>query len=586
MSYVPRTYEQTVRDLLTTLTGGTVRESLPVPAGHLAGPLVLGKLRDRPVARVSYLEGRISVGTGETAHDVPYRFTAADFELVSSGGDSTLDAIRFREGGRQPVPGSTLVVNYYPLQTEPVPLTDLNVGSVTRTLLETFARELALAYLYLEQVYRSAFLDTAEGTHLDRVVALVGLRRLAAGHPVARVRFSRQAGMPGQITIPAGTPLTDAAGHRYLTLAPITLEPNEQTREVQAAGETSGTAAVEAGQLNRLEVLIAGISTVANPQPARQLDAPETDEALRVRARSALHVALRGTVDALRSGVRSIPGVKDVTVIEATAASEAAQTLVPGEIQLQVAYADENPEVRAAVQRTVDELRPAGIRVLMGETARLRLSVRVRLTLAGVSLPAAELAALTQGVEGRLADYLGSIAPGGSARRAKLLSLALQDDRIVDATVTLLPEGAPEGEELALTGGQVPELVRPFNFPAPTFEQQPGAEAAVTSTAGVSLPLHLVPGVTQAEAQAAIDLAVEAYLATRGPEAPLSVDGLVAAVRDDTRYALARAEVLVTVETHDGRFQQLTDGVGQYAPAAHETLLRGAVDLAVREGMV
>jgi uncharacterized phage protein gp47/JayE len=579
MSYVPRTYEDAVRDLLTTLTGGTVRETIAVPQGD--GPLTLEKLRHRPVTRISHLQGQIAVGTGEDVREIPYRFTAADFELVSSAGDGQKDAIRFREGGRRPVPGSTLVVNYYPVQTDPVPLTDLNVGSVTRTLVESFAREMALAYLHLEQVYESAFLDTAEGSSLDRVVALVGLRRLAAGHPVVRVLFSRQAGMPGRITVPAGTPLTDADGNRYLTLTALTMEPNEMSGEVLAGGETSGTAPVEQGALDRLEVLIAGISSVANPQPARQLGAPETDEALRLRARNALHGVVRGTVDALRFGLLSIPGVKDAAIVEAPNG-------VPGEIQIQVAYGDDSPEVRAAVARAIDELRPAGIRVLSAEAARLRLNVRADLTLAvpAGSLSAPEIASLTHGVEERLAAYLSGISPGGTVRRAKLLALVLQDERIADASVSLLPQGAPAAEELSLDSGQVLELIRPFTFAPPTYEGQPGAAPAVTSTASLSLPIRLVAGVTQAEAQDAINRALDGFLATRGPEAPVTVDRLVAHIRDDTRYAVVRQDVLLTMETYDRRFRQLTDGVGEYLVAANEKLTKGAVDLEVREGMV
>jgi hypothetical protein len=89
---------------------------------------------------VSSLDG--SVGTAEKP--VPYRFTAADFELISTAGDANLDAIRFRDGGRRPIPNSDLTVNYYPVQTPPVPVNDLNVGSVVRTLLETVAVEMAV----------------------------------------------------------------------------------------------------------------------------------------------------------------------------------------------------------------------------------------------------------------------------------------------------------------------------------------------------------------------------------------------------------------------------------------------------------
>ena len=244
-TFTPRSYEEIVRDLLTTLTGGTVGESVTVPPGE--GPIGLVKLRDRPVRRVSHLQGRTVVGRGANAKEIPYRFTSADFELVASTpGSDELDAIRFRDDGRRPVLGSTLTVNYYPVRADPVPLTDLNVGSVTRTLLETVGRELALVHQQLQHVYDSAFLETAEGSSLDKVVALVGVVRLPVGHPVARIRSPAAQGTPGQITVPAGTAVTDAAGNRYLTVETVTLEPGESSRDVLARAESPATTPVGA----------------------------------------------------------------------------------------------------------------------------------------------------------------------------------------------------------------------------------------------------------------------------------------------------------------------------------------------------
>jgi len=155
VTYVPRLYDEIVRDQLTTLTGGTVREELVMPA---TGDLP--KLRNRPVRRVSHLDGQVA---GKDGKPLAYTFGTADFVLVSSNNDGNLDLIRFRDGGRRPIAGSTLVVNYYPIQTPPVPLTDLNVGSVVRTLVESVARELAQTYQQLQKVYDSAYLDTAQG---------------------------------------------------------------------------------------------------------------------------------------------------------------------------------------------------------------------------------------------------------------------------------------------------------------------------------------------------------------------------------------------------------------------------------------
>ena len=266
MTFQARTYDEIVRDMLTTLTGGTVRETIVVPPGTPLMP----KLHNHPVRRISNVEGEIEVTVtvpekGNPAKKKseqqrrPVRFGAADFELVATTGDENdKDAIRFREKGRKPVAGSTLVVNYYPVQTDPVPLTDVNIGSVIRTVLETIGVEMALTYQQLEHVYKSAFLETAESDALDRVVALVGVQRTPGGRPVAKLRFTRRPGTQGEVFIATGTPVTDVKGNRYVTIAPATMDPGESTREVTAFGDSAGTPEVEKDQLRFLEPVFIG----------------------------------------------------------------------------------------------------------------------------------------------------------------------------------------------------------------------------------------------------------------------------------------------------------------------------------------
>jgi uncharacterized phage protein gp47/JayE len=571
MSYVPRRYDEIVRDLLTTLTGGTVAESLLAPAADVA--LVPAKLRDRPVRRVSHLEG--FVGTPD--NPVRFRFTAADFELVATSGDETQkDALRFRDGGRRPIPGTVLTVNYYPVATRPVPLNDLNTGSVVRTLLETIAFEQAMTYQHLEQVYRSAFLSTAEGRALDKVVALVGLRRLPAGHPVATLRFTRSSAGAGRIVVPAGTAVTDDDGNRYLTTEELVLEPGEASRDVLAAGDAPGTAEAAAGALDRQEVVIAGIDHVSNPSASRRLGQAETDDELRRRSRGAFQGAVRGTLDALRFHLLSLEEVKDVAIVEEPNG-------VPGEVRVDVAFFTETDEARARVAERIRQVKPAGIRVLSGAAARRRVHVRVALTLAGSGLAGPDLAALRSAVEGKIVATLNAVPPGGTVRRAPLVSAVMQDPRLVDARIFLAAEGGEEAETMQLAAGEVLAVVTPLQF------DPPQAETAATTQRDVQvsalLVLHLAAGTTQAQAQQAIANGMASHLATRAADAPLSFDSLAAALRDDSRYALVRDACTVTVEIGD-RFFQLSDGVGSYAPAPSEALRVQALDIQVREGGV
>jgi uncharacterized phage protein gp47/JayE len=574
VSFVPRDYQQIVRDLLTVLTAGTVGESLPVPAGGgLLKPL---KLRDRPVRRVSHLEGTITIGTGAAARDVPYRFTPTDFELVSSEGDGQPDAIAFRRGGKRPKPATELTVNYYPVEVRPAPLTDLNVGSVVRTLLESVSAELALAHLSLGRVYDSAFLDTAEGSSLEKVVALVGITRLAAGHPVVKMRFTRLPASAGRITVEAGTAVVDSAGSRYLTSAAFTLEPGEATRDVLAVGETAGTKVVAEGKLDRLEVLIAGISQVANLEPARQLTAGETDEELRRRARGALQGRVRGTGDALRFSLLSVPGVTAAKIVEAPNG-------VPGEIRIDVAYASDDAQARAEVARVIRAVKPAGVRVVAREATRTRLFVAVTLTLSGVGASGAELDDIEAGVESRLTTFLTTLAPGATARRSRISALVLADPRIVDATATLEREGQTPVDELTLGDAEVLDVVPGFTFAPPASETPGGDAAPTTATVSALLPIHLVGTATATQTTSAIQTALASHLASRAATQPLTFDGLAAAVRDDGRFALVRGEASVTIENGD-QFIELRDGVGSYAPPVNQTLVKGQIDVDIREG--
>ncbi|MCA9482493.1 MAG: baseplate J/gp47 family protein [Nitrospina sp.] len=577
MNFKPRDYPAIVRDLLTSLTKGTVRETVTVPG--VEGPIILKELANRPLRRVSHLQGKVSSGDENDTEGRDFRFTSADFELISSTGGEEFDAIRFREGGNRPLPGSELSVNYFPVNIDPMPVTDLNVGSVVRTILESLAVELTLEEQLLERVYKSAFLETAENQSLDKVVALVGVKRIPSGVPTAKIRFVRATGTVGRITIPVGTRMSDVEGKNlYQTVAPLILEPGESSREINAVGINSKTEAVPAGALTRLEMMIAGVGSVTNPTEAWTRSDPETDESLRRRARGALHKAIRGTLDALKFGILSIEGVQDVALQEFPNG-------VPGEVKIDVVYEQNaDPALQDQVQRRIDELRPAGIRVLLGQAAKTKVTVQVEITLAGTGVPDADLEPLKKDVEARLAEFLGKLSPGGVARQAQMVATVMSDSRIVDAKIELSADGGPQVDKLELATGHAIDLTRPFSFLQVKTEDTGGSALATTAEVDLTLPVHLEPGVTQSELEQTIRLAAQAHMNSLVTSAtPYSIDSLAAAIRDDTRFTLIRAEALSIVESQ-GRFIQLADQLGEYTPQPNETLHLRDVILDVREG--
>ena len=82
----------------------------------------------------------------------------------------------------------------------PQEITDINPGSVVRTLSESVALEIDYLYAQLNQVYESGFIDTSTGKSLDLVVSMLGINRKEAGFATGEVTFGRKT-EPGEVEV-------------------------------------------------------------------------------------------------------------------------------------------------------------------------------------------------------------------------------------------------------------------------------------------------------------------------------------------------------------------------------------------------
>lgn len=567
--FTARAYPDIVADVLVAVTQGVVGDVITLPGVLGDGQLIF--LPRRPVRRVSLITGEISSADGSTT---PWRFTDADWELVSSTGrPDELDAVRFRPRRPRPAGGTVLKVSYWPRDVPPVPLTDLGVGSVTRTLLETLAREIADAEAQLQVVYDSAFVDTATDRALDRVVALLGIDRRPADVPIGQVRFQRRAGTAGLVTIPVGTVVMSAKGARYLTTREATLQAGESSVEVAVAGESRTTPLVGTGELDRPALSMAGVDKVANEAPTFQPTGPEADDALRARARRAFHGVGLGTLDALVHGIGGLDGVTGLNVTEFPDGK-------PGTVALDLALADpSNADTVALVQNTIDRLRPAGIRVLWQSAAQVEVAADVaRLVLTGSSRPVAELDDIRTGLTERLTGALAALPPGGRLAGPRAAALALADDRIADLDLTFTVDGQPGLAEVALPAGKSARPVAPIALPPAQYTDAGAPGPQVRLQIRVIGPVQLVGATTLAAATDAIRAKAQGWLAAAGS---LDFAAFAAAVRDDTAYGLVLEEVALVLE-RDGRFEQLVLGSPVRPVDAAERPELSGVELEVR----
>jgi uncharacterized phage protein gp47/JayE len=564
VSFINRTYPDIARDVLTNLTQGVTQEVHRVSYDPNARPVQIPDLvlQRRPVRRVSFVSGFISAANTDDP-PVPYVFTLNDYELTPNPQDpEDLSRIRFLPFGKNPAPDTDVLVNYYPRTTDPTVLTDLNVGSVVRTLVEAISKEMALVYEQLNTVYDSAFLETATGSSLERVVALLGYQRFRAGRPVGEVKFTRRAGALGNITIPAGTPITDAADTvRYETVETHDMLAGETTAQVRVRGASERMRPVDAGELTVIQRSVAGLETVINERPTTRASEDEVDQELRARAKAALLASNKGTVDAIRHGLLQLPDVRDVKVTEMPHG-------VPGEIQVAVSLVHPPATPGALPQVVLDrieELRPAGIRVVREAAGSVTLQARVQLVLAGSTLPPAQVEQIHQAARRTLVAEVQKKGVGEKLRVRPLTAALLADQRVVDAALTLSVKGGTQGEPgtdfQPEPGATVQLVAEDVAFATDAFDQPPlvaGQEIRVEVRA--VMRAQLLPGVPVDQGKPLIEAKLSDFFTRLTAGASVDVAGLLTALRDDAKYAIDPLQLRVTLTSEDQFFQIVHGG--------------------------
>jgi hypothetical protein len=562
VTLVDRSYADVVRDVLTNLTHGITGEVHHIaPYDRTARPVVVPDvvLQRRPVRRVSRVAGFLDP-SAPGGDPLPYVFGLNDYELAPGPEDpSDLSTLRFLPFGKKPAPDSDLTVNYYPRNVEPAPVTDVNVGSVVRTLMEAVGRELALVYQQLNLAYDSAFVETATGSSLDRVVALLGLSRSRAGRPVGTVSFGRRAGSVGTISIPPGTPVTDAADTvRYETSEAHIMLANESTAEVRVRGSADDTPVVPAGALTVVQRAIAGIDTVTNAGATATAAQDESDDELRGRARGALTASNKGTLGAIQSGLLQLPDVRAVNVVEFPNG-------VPGELQLSISLADPTATtLPPTVLARIEELRPAGVRVLPATAAKTELAVRIALVLAGSHLPSSDVEQLHGSVRRQVTAAVAKTGVGQRVRVGPIVSAILGDQRIVDATVRLGPKDGPPGAPGADFQPDPDTIVdlaaEDVAFDQDAYDAPPAAGGGqIPVDVQATVPVSPRAGASLGDVQAQLQSRLASYFGSLAPGATVDAAAILGALRDEGNYTIDPLGLQVTLAA-DRQFVTVAQG--------------------------
>jgi len=202
-------------------------------------------------------------------------------------------------------------------------VSDFQTGSVVRTLYESFAYEMAILYEQMQRVYLSAYVDTAAEVDLDKVVAILGIKRGEPDYATGIVTFDRDLGLDENITIPIGTLVTtedkeESPKKAYKTIEAQIIPPTETSIKVRVQAIQPGeTEVTKAGTVKIMPQPIPGVKTVDNPEAIVFTGKlRETDEQLRERAKKALIAASNANTTSIENALLSLPGVREVKVRE------------------------------------------------------------------------------------------------------------------------------------------------------------------------------------------------------------------------------------------------------------------------------
>ena len=293
MNYIAEPYVALVDQLLTGLTGGETREQ------HQFFPKTTAYSLSRSFSEVKVNTIKVM---GQSSKTFMVFIPERDWKFTTEGKveffTDKQDALLPGTNAIWPDEGSEFFISYYHNESHKALLTDRNVGSLTRTLAEAFSRELAILEKQLEIVYQSGFVDTAKDNALDQVVALLGLKRKGSDYASGMVRLYRDSAAPGDIYIPADTKLSTNLNPpvSFVTTTKRTLRKGQLSVEALVRSEVAGAnGVVAASAINIINKAIHGITSVTNDAATLFTGEKESDEELRLRAKSVMERAGRAT---------------------------------------------------------------------------------------------------------------------------------------------------------------------------------------------------------------------------------------------------------------------------------------------------
>lgn len=345
LNLIERPFQEIVDDLLTAIVGGVVNEPIIFDIKQFDYQLA------EPAQDIRGITGKREGLRHTFQKHIDFEFSEGE------------NAVIWLDTGTFPDDETVFFVDYFRRESKS-PLTDINVGSVTRTLGEAIGREIRTVYEQINLAYLAGFIDTAEGKALDLVVAILGVTRKTKAFATGLVSFFRDAESTGNITVPQGAVLATTTNDvRFETTEPRTLQRGQVRIDIpiRAAEDFKGDAGlVPAGAITVQSQPIEGITRITNFDPTIRQGEDESDVQLRLRAKAVLRALGKATIAAISRVITEVvrkDGTEEFLEIRDPNSAPIVKTR-PGELVL---ILEAEPEQMRGVRGPIHETRAAGV---------------------------------------------------------------------------------------------------------------------------------------------------------------------------------------------------------------------------------
>ena len=312
-------------------------------------------------------------------------------------------------------------------------LSDFNIGSVTRTVLEAVASAIEEAYMYLYKFVLKFFISTSEGEWLDRRLEDLGMTRKLGSMAFGIITIGRDAASPIGISIPIGTVFEAENEAQFATTEMATIPDRGISVNVSARAVAKGSNAnLAAGtELKQIGVAISGIDWAKVVEMTGGMD-DETDYDYRNRVPAYFESLGRATEGAIKYAAMTVSGVTGVTVL--------ANYPTKGWFTV---YLDSSVDdtLLAAVKEKIDEYRGFCIQYTIERAVRVGVDIKMSINV----LSCSDEVVTRQCVITALTDLVANLEMGEPLYTATIIQTAMnvvgvENVKLTEPTTDTVPE--------------------------------------------------------------------------------------------------------------------------------------------------